>query len=437
MNGLFAIRREDKNRWERRTPLVPEHIEELINSHGLSCVVQPSPIRVFEDREFIAAGARIDEDVSECRVVFAVKEIPLEFFREGGTYVFFSHTIKGQEYNMPMLARMMELNCTLIDYEKVADAHGQRLIFFGRYAGLAGMLDTLWALGRRLRYEGLETPFAEVKQALEYHSLEEAKSALTQVGTHITEQGLPEDLAPFICGFSGYGNVSRGAQEIYDLLPVQEITPAQALVIREKGTFSRNYLYKVVFKEEHIVEPVESDAQFDLQEYYDTPVKYRSQFDQFTPHLNVLVNAIYWDERYPRLVTKEYLKKLFANKTKPHLRVIGDITCDVEGSIECTVRATQPDNPVFVYNPENGSAVDGVEGRGVVVLGVDNLPCELPRDASHDFSVVLKKFVPDIVGADYTGRFEDCALPEEIKRAVITYRGELTPQYTYLQENIS
>ena len=156
-------------------------------------------------------------------------------------------------------------------------------------------------------------------------------------------------------------------------------------------------------------------------------------FEPYVPHLTALINGIYWDARYPRLISKAYLRELFG-RGSPRLRVIGDISCDIEGSIECTVRATEPDEPVFVYNPHTGEATDGYQGDGVVVMAVDILPSELPRDASDDFSRVLLEYIPAIAAADYTVPFEALALPPEIKRAVIVHRGELTPDYRYIQQ---
>jgi alpha-aminoadipic semialdehyde synthase len=152
------------------------------------------------------------------------------------------------------------------------------------------------------------------------------------------------------------------------------------------------------------------------------------------PHLTVLVNCIYWEAKYPRLVTKAGLRQLYGGATPPRLRVVGDISCDVEGAIEATVKCTEPDNPVFVYDPFADRAIDGVAGRGPVVLAVDILPSELPREASSYFSEVLMDFVPAIARADTSVSFDDLALPSELKRAVIVYRGELTPRYRYIEE---
>jgi hypothetical protein len=296
------------------------------------------------------------------------------------------------------------------------------------------MIDTLWALGQRLAWEGIATPFATLRQTHTYHDLAEAKAALGQVRASIESEGLPEQVRPLIVGVAGYGNVSRGAQEMLDLLPVLEIAPEEVAAIATSQEISQHHLYKTVFKEWHMVEPAIPGVLFELQDYYDHPEKYRGVFEQYLPHLTVLVNAIYWTERYPRLVTKESLRDLFQGESAPHLKVIGDISCDVEGAIECTVRSTEPGDPVFVYNPLSGTALDGYEGPGVVVMAVDILPSELPREASADFSRVLKPFIPAIAQCDFSLPFEECNLPPEIKRAVIAYQGELTPEYQYIRE---
>lgn len=429
MNRI-GIRREDKNVWERRTPIMPQHIKEL-REKGIEFFVQPSKIRAFKDREYAEAGAIIQDSLNQCPAIFAVKEIPLSFFEKGKTYVFFSHTIKGQKHNMPMLKKMMDLKCQLIDYEKIVDEKNRRLIFFGRYAGLAGMIDTLWALGQKLNEEGIENPFAEIKQTYTYGCLGEAKKSIKKISEYIKKNGLPESIAPLIFGIAGYGNVSKGAQEIISLLPVKEITPEQVVSLQDKG-YSGKQVYKVIFKEEDIIEPV--SGEFELQDYYKHPEKYKSKFDKYIPHLTALVNAIYWDKIYPRLVTKKYLKQLYASKTKNCLKVIGDIGCDINGAIECTTKATTPDNPVFVYEPLTDKTTDGFKGKGIVVLAVDNLPCELPKESSEDFSSALKRFIPLIASADFSVNFEDCNLPPEIKNAVIIYHGKLTPNYQYLEK---
>jgi len=441
MNTCIGIRREDKSRWERRVPVTPEDAMKLKEEHGIEVWVQPSPIRAFSEEEFTQAGAIVQEDLSSCPVIFAVKEIPPDLFEPGKIYVFFAHVIKGQPYNMPMLKKMLDLGCNLIDYEKVTDEKGRRLIFFGRHAGIAGMIETLWALGKRLDWEGIPNPFNQLRHTYEYKDLAEAKEAVSKMGEKIKAEGLPESVTPLICGVAGYGNVARGVWEILDLLPIEEIEPKEVAPLGTGLSYAKNVIYKVVFKEEHTVEPISlgdrpsagSGHRFELQDFYDHPEKYRGKFESYVPYLTLIVNCIYWEEKYPRLVTKEYLKQLYG-AGKPRLRVIGDISCDIEGAIECTVRSTEPDESVFVYNPFTGEATTGYEGEGPVVMAVDILPSELPRDASVDFSGVLREFIPAITKADFSVPFEQLELPPEIKRAVIAYHGELTPDYRYIEE---
>jgi saccharopine dehydrogenase (NAD+, L-lysine-forming) len=433
MNRTVAIRREDKNVWERRVPLIPAHVARLQQEHGLEFSVQASAIRAFPNAAFQDVGAEIREDVSGSPVMFAVKEIPVDCFQPGGTYVFFAHVIKGQKYNMPMLRQLLDRRCNLIDYEKITDDRNRRLIFFGRHAGMAGMIDSLWALGQRLEWEGIPTPFSQVKPAYHYGDSHSAKQAIHAVGEQIAAVGLPPELAPFVCGFAGYGNVGRGAMEIYDELPIVEVAPEELLSLGAADV-DPHALVKVVFQEVHTVKPRDPAAAFDLQDFFARPERYEAQFERFLPHLSVLINAIYWKPTSPRLVTKVYLRELYGGEGAPRLRVIGDISCDLEGGIEATIHATEPDDPVYVYEPLTGLALAGVAGRGPVIMAVDNLPCELPVESSTDFSTALLPYVPPIVTADYSVPFEACALPPEIKRAVIVYQGELTPDYRYLEQ---
>ena len=432
----IGIRREDKNDWERRVPLVPDQVRALVKQ-GIDVLVQPSKIRVFKDDEFAAAGATVQEDLTGCDLVFAIKEIPITFFRESQAYMFFAHVIKGQKHNMPMLQKLLELKCTLMDYEKVTDEENRRLIFFGNFAGLAGMLETLFALGKRLEWEGVRTPFLGLKRPLRYHTLGEAKAAMEVVGEWIASEGVPEALAPMVFGFTGYGNVSKGAQELFDILPHEQIAPEDLASFMKSTHFSRRKLYKVVFAEKDIVVPGDIGGKFDLQDYYQHPENYKGVFEQYLPHLTVLVNGIYWDARYPKLVTKKWVKQSWAGGKKPRLRVIGDISCDVEGSVECTVKATEPDKPVYVYNPNAGSASDGVEGNGPVIMAVEILPSELPRESSIYFGGLLMPYIGDIVRSDLGLDFGELALPGPIKRSVIAHKGALTPDYTYIAKFLS
>jgi alpha-aminoadipic semialdehyde synthase len=435
MSNFIGIRHEDKYVMERRAPLTPKHVARLIKTKKLDFVVQTSEKRVFTDEEYIKAGAKIARDLKKCSVIFGVKEMPESFFEEDKTYIFFSHVIKGQVYNMPMLKKMMEMKCNLIDYERVVDEQGKRLIFFGRYAGLAGMINSLWSMGLRLKEAGYKTPFAQIKQAHQYSSLAEVREVISAVGQEIAEKGMPEELRPFTVAFTGYGNVSQGAQEILALLPVKEISPEKLLFLKRRSKLPDNLIYKVIFKEEHLVEPMDVTEEFDLQEYYSSPEKFKSSFEKYIPHIDMLINCIYWDSRYPRLVTKNYLEKLFSEGT-PKLKVIGDISCDVNGSIECTEKGTEIEDPIFVYHPDSRTYTMGHKGDGVLLMAVDILPSELPRDSSAGFADVLINYVKAIADCDFNEDFLTLDLPNAIKSALILHRGELTPHYKYLEEHL-
>jgi alpha-aminoadipic semialdehyde synthase len=435
MNNKIGIRYEDKYVMERRVPLVPSHLKHLIKKDGLEVFVETSAKRVFSDEEFEAVGATVTDDLSQCPVIFGVKEIPIPRLEEGKTYMFFSHVIKGQPHNMPMLQKLIDLNCTLIDYERVVDELGKRLIFFGRYAGLAGMINSLWSLGQRLEESAVITPFLDIAQTHNYHSLNEVRKVVSKVGQKIIEKGLPPELKPLVIGFTGYGNVSQGAQEIASLLPIKEILPDELFNLHTHTHLPDNIVYKVVFKEEHLVEPINPDEKFDLHDYYTHPEKYKSAFEKYLPYLTVLVNCIYWDPKYPRLLTKDYTEQMFKAGT-PKLTVVGDITCDPDGSVEITHRGTEIENPVFVYNPFTRQPSDGFKGEGLLVMAVDILPSELPRDASQFFSEVLWRYVTPIAKADFSQPFDKVKLPNPIKKAVILHRGEFTPEYEYLKKYI-
>ena len=432
MSNFIGIRHEDKYKLERRAPLTPKHVARLVKLKKLDIIVQTSDKRVFSDEEYLQAGAKIAKDLKKCSVIFGVKEMPESFFEPEKTYVFFSHVVKGQPYNMAMLRRMMELKCNLIEYEKVVDEQGKRLIFFGRYAGMAGMINSLWALGLRLKDAGYNSNLVKLKQAHHYHSLSEAKDDISAIGQLIAENGIPHELRPFVIGFTGYGNVSQGAQEIIGLLPVKEISPAKLLELHRRKKLPDNIVYKVIFKEEDLFEHVDGEP-FELHDYYANPHCYRSKFEKYIPYLSMLINCVYWDKRYPRLVTKQFLKKLYT-KGEPRLTVIGDISCDVDGSVECTLKPTEIDDPVFVYDPDTESITMGHKGKGMLVMAVDILPAELPRDSSDGFADVLVNFVKPIADADFNEHFDDLDLPKPIKKALILHNGELTPDYKYMEE---
>ncbi len=407
MAAVVGIRREDKNKWERRVPLTPQAVRRLVSS-GLRVIVQPSTVRIFSDEEYLQAGAIVAEDVSPCCLVMAVKEIPAELIHGPTAYLFFSHTIKGQPHNMGLLQRVLDTGATLIDYEPVVGEDGLRLVHFGRFAGLAGAIDGLWGLGRRVG-----TPLAALGPAWSYPDLAAALEAVTQAGVAIREQGFGN--RPLIIGVVGDGNVARGAQEVLDALGAVEVAPSAVAHATDPHT-----VYRVTFREADTVDA--GDAVFDVADYRSNPGRYHSTFDQYLPQLTLLVNAMYWDERAPRLVSRDELRE------PGQLQMIADLSCDIDGGVQATVRSTTPDDPIYVYDPESGQAVSGFTGPGVAVLAVDHLPCELPLDASRSFSDALEPWIPALA------RFAQSRepLPAPWRDAVIVDAGELTPAHAHL-----
>ena len=434
MNSIL-IRAEDKNPWERRAPLIPADLKEILAATKARAYLQRSDKRFFPPEDYLAAGAELTDDMQPGAVIFGIKEIPPEKLLRDKTYLFFSHTVKGQPKNMPMLKKIMDGSSTLIDYEKIVNQQGRRLVYFGNFAGDAGAIDILWLMGQYWRHKGIETPFAEFKQAMHYTGLKKAKAHLTEIGAQIKNEGLPEAISPLVIGILGYGNVSRGAQQVFDYLPVERIKPGDLSALIENQTGDPHKIYLVVFKEKDLVCHRHGQP-FDLQDYYDHPENYQSCFDQYLGSISILVNAIYWSSRYPRFVTWDGLKRLSQSPAPLRLQGIADITCDVGGSVECNVKSTDPGNPAYLIDPLTQQVTDGCRGDGVVVLAVDNLPAEIPRDASTFFSNQLKKFVPNLIHADFTKKLPDSRLDQELQKAVIVYRGELTPDYQYLKPHI-
>jgi len=432
----MLIRAEDKNVWERRVPLTPMDLREIIMKTGVDAYVENSEKRCFKSQKYEDAGAAVCAGMCPGEVIFGVKEIPPEKILEKKVYVFFSHTIKGQRTGLPLLKKIKDSGSTLIDYERICDAQNRRLIYFGHYAGDAGAIDIISLMGEYWAFHNLQTPFTECRRAHQYQDLKEAKHHLRRIGKKIEINGFPEALCPVVIGILGYGNVSSGAQEIFNCLPVEKIAPAALRDTVEKGGDMTRKIIMTVFQEKDMARR-HQNGPFDLQEYYLHPEKYTSRFGEYLPYINILVNAIYWEEKYPRFVTRDSLKALYANGTRPKLNGIADISCDTNGAIECNCRSTDSGMPAYRFDPINHTIQDVHRGEGIVILAVDNLPCELPFDASTFFSGQLKKFVPEIILADYDKALEASGLGREVQKGVVVYNGCLTPGYAYLTEYVS
>jgi saccharopine dehydrogenase (NAD+, L-lysine forming) len=425
----LAVIQETKNRWERRTPLIPSDAAALAKEHGVEIVAVTSPIRIFPDSSYREKGADVVYSPASADVVMGIKEPPIDAVGEGQTFLVFSHTIKGQDYNMPLLKRFLDQGATLIDYEPIADEAGRRLIAFGRYAGIAGAIDTIWGLARRLDALGIEHPVEDAKLTWEYGTTAHAWESMANLGRRIHEDGFPEAMAPVVLAIVGCGNVGQGAGEVLDHLGAERVTADQL------GSLPNDprRVFRVDLVEQDLY--VRRDgSEFVLQEYYDHPELFRSVADGYLDHITALINTAYWDARYPRVVPRESLRR-FAD-SRERMLVVGDVACDVEGSVEATTRCTDLDDPAFVYDPLTGESPAGFEGRGTAVLSVDHLPCELSEEASTHFSRILGGLLPGLIHADLGGDLAQAGLPPELERAVIVWRGELAPNYRYLQDHL-
>ncbi|HHW59846.1 MAG: bifunctional lysine ketoglutarate reductase /saccharopine dehydrogenase family protein [Bacteroidales bacterium] len=430
---ILGIRAETKYPSEKRVAVIPEHVNKLVKQ-GFKVLVQSSNKRIFTDEEYEKAGAKIVNSLEQADIIIGIKEIPEEEIYADKVYLFFSHTIKGQKHNIPMLKQLIKQRATLIDYEKIVDDFGKRLIFFGNYAGNAGLVDTLWMVGKRLVYKGIANPFDKLKRAFEYSNLDNIIASMSEIGFDILKNGLPESLIPFIIGITGYGNVSKGVQEILHFLPVKEILPEDLKRFSDIPP-SPHHIYKVVFKEKDMVKRRDG-GKFDLNDYYLHPENYESIFYQYLPYLNVLIHASYWDQKYPRVVEEKYI---IDNWGKPDFRLlgIGDISCDINGGVEITKTSTEVENPVLIYNPATRDYIIDLYSEGLPVLAVDILPTELPMDASTYFSSILLPYIEALLKANWKKNFNKLEIPLPLKRGTILYKGKFTPDYEYMKQFIN
>lgn len=450
MKNIIAIRREDlSKKRETRSPIVPS-LAARITAKGGRLLVQPAlnpdnleQKRAFKDESYSSIGAEITEDLSAANVILGVKEIENQYINPNTAYYIFSHTHKGQKKNRKMLQTFVEKKCTLIDYELITNEKNIRHITaFTYYAGYAGMVDALWALGQKLKAEGIVSRFQRVPQAIEKADLEVLKGILSEVKEEITQKGTTMKMPPMIFCFLGNGKTSMGAQEIFDSLPVINITPDQVTDIFIKG--SRNFVYKLVLNIPDMFR-LKAKTAAKVKEKYDkmnrreksdfylaNPQHFESNMDKFFPYISVFMNCILWSPQYPRLFSREDTKKWYAKHKV--LRVIGDISCDPEGGVEFS-HDTWIDDPVFTYHPETETETNGFATSGISVLAVTNLPCEFPADASAAFSRNLSEFVSGITTADYQANSVlESGLPEAIKRATILWNGEFTEKFVYMKE---
>jgi len=428
---VVGILPETKNIWERRAPLTPQDVSWLIHRQ-IKVEVVSSTRRVFEDDAYRRAGASIVPRIRKAKLLVGVKEPEQESLIPNTIILIFSHTAKGQKENRPLLKSAIQKNITLVDFEHIVDARQQRLVYFGRFAGICGTIDCLHYLGQRRAWEGIRTPLEKVRRSLDYRSYKTARRHLRTIASQIRKEGIDPRLSPFIVGITGHGNVSEGVQEVLDIFNPLEIHPRDMLRFVKRQKKRRNRIYKIVLHREEKFR-AKNGKGFYFEEYLEHPERFESNLDRFLPHLNLLMNTSYWDRRYPRLVSEKLIRRLYQKSPKLRLGLIGDLSCDIEGSIEITKKVMDPGNPVFIYNPKTRKIQDGWEGEGIAVLAVDNLPCEFSQEASEEFSGLIRDYIYQIAAHGVTDLTEHAAISREIREAVITQNGRLTHRFKYLK----
>jgi alpha-aminoadipic semialdehyde synthase len=445
---VLGVMRETYNLWERRAPLCPGHVKNLIDTYQESggklkkVIVQPCSTRVFSNSQYESAGAVVQEDLKEADLILGVKRpLKKEDLLPGKAYSFFSHVIKGQPENMGLLNYVLDNKVQLFDYECIVDAclgssskslprKSKRLVAFGKFAGRAGLNDSLHALGRRLLHLGYSTPFLHVPPAYIHSDWGDAKRCLQLVGEMIATEGLPNE--PLIFCITGRGGkVHSGAMEAIQELP-HKILSIEELpsIANSKGPHRCVYVLPVGVAD--LVENVDG-TRFDRERYQAQPDEYVSTFsDRLGKHVSVLVNTAYWNERFPRLLTKNEVRGLY-DESDARLHLVADISCDINGSIEFLHRTTSMERPFYEYDPhQDREIIDDVTGEGITVLGVDILPSELPKDSSEFFGGALMPFLKHIIeNADANGNGLH-AVPLEMHNACIAANGVLQHRFKYI-----
>ncbi len=410
------IRREHKNEWERRVALTPAHTKAL-REQGLNIVVENSPERIFANEAYTEHGIPMMDTPKYADFVVGIKEPPVTSIQPGQVHLAFSHIIKGQSHSMRLLQKFIDEKATLFDYERFIDENGKRTISFGRFAGIAGAVDTLYVLGRKFALKEVESDICLLKQTIEYDSYELLKAACAELDL---QKGEPVRVL-----IVGTGNVGHGSEEVCQWLNLPKV---DVDVLLSGGEFPEASWYAVA-KNRHINARIDGKP-FNRADFIEHGTKYyASTFDALLGKFNVLLQTPYWTEKYPKHLDAQRMKQY--EQALP--LVIGDISCDIDGSLSCTKKESSVGNPAFTYNVQQETIKDGISVDGVTVMAIDNLPCELSKDASEYFSNILKNYMHDLMHLDLSQDFNDLNLPILIKNAMIVYKGELTPNYGYLQ----
>ncbi|XP_061496112.1 alpha-aminoadipic semialdehyde synthase, mitochondrial isoform X1 [Rhineura floridana] len=441
--SVLAIRREDVNAWERRAPLAPRHVK-LLTNLGYKVLVQPSNRRSIHEKDYVKAGGIIQEDISEACLIVGVKRPPEDKLIPNKNYAFFSHTIKAQEANMSLLDEILSKNIRLIDYEKMVDHRGIRVVAFGKWAGVAGMINILHGMGLRFLALGHHTPFMHIGMAHNYRNSSQAVQAVRDAGYEISLGLMPKSIGPITFVFTGTGNVSRGAQEMFNALPCEFVEPHELKEVSRTGDLRKVY-GTVLSRHHHLVR--KTDGVYDPVEYDKHPELYTSRFNtDIAPYATCVINGIYWEQHTPRLLSRQDAQRLLtplrpsAAATEgcpelPHkLVAICDISADTGGSIEFVTECTTIDSPFCMYDADQHIIHDSVEGSGILMCSIDNLPAQLPIESTECFGDMLFPYIEEMLLSEASEPLESQNYSPVVRDAVIASNGSLTEKYKYIQK---
>ena len=396
----FAIIREEKTPPDRRVVFSPKHLKQAKDQFpDAQFNVQTSDIRIFKDEEYQNEGFQVSEDISDCDVMIGVKEVPIKSLIPNKKYFFFSHTIKKQPYNRDLLKAILDKNIELFDHEVITSESGRRLIGFGRYAGLVGAYNGFRAIGLKNEYYNL--PKAD--------DLPDLKAMLAQLDK-IKVPNLKIVL-------TGSGKVAYGAKEILDHLKIKQV---------EVSDYLASEYNEPVYCHIDVLDynKRKDGAEGSIPEFFSNPEFYESDFWRFAVISDFFIAGHFYGEGAPVFFTKEE-----ARTPNFNIKYIADISCDIAGPIPSTIRPSTIANPIYGYDPKTEKETDYKNPEAITVMAVDNLPCELPKDASEGFGeMFLEHVLPAFFNNDKNGILE---------RARMTKNGKLTPKYNYLQDFVS
>lgn len=395
----FGIIKERKNPPDRRVVFSPEALVSFKEQFKESEIkIEKSDIRVFSDESYIEKGFEVVDDLSDCDVLFGVKEVPIEALIPNKKYFFFSHTIKKQPYNRALLKAILEKNITLLDHETIVDADYKRLIGFGRYAGIVGAYNAFRAFG--IKFELFQLPKASSLQ-----SKDELISRLKR-----------PTLPPIKIVVTGTGKVGMGIKEILVGMKIKQVSA---------DDFLKKIYATPVFTQIDVLDyNKRKDGQLlNYKDFYQNPKEYESDFEKFTKVSDIYISGHFYANHAPKILTQKQL-----NAPDCKIKVVADVSCDIADPIACTLRASTIEDPIYGYLPSTHQEVDYFHPAAIVVMAVDNLPCELPKDASEGFGqMFMEHVIPAFFNGDQDGILE---------RAKMTENGQLTPRFAYLQNYV-